>query len=71
MEIMFNDLTHEAQKRLLKEAGITSPEEMNWDIIPVAVIEFWDEGYGPEEDDFTDDINVLLFFNPLYNIGGL
>jgi len=34
-EIMFDDLTEDAQKRLL-EAFNTAPEEENWDIFPIA-----------------------------------
>ena len=29
MEIMFDDLTYDAQKRLLKKAGVTAPKDMN------------------------------------------
>jgi hypothetical protein len=64
MEIMFNDLTCEAQKRLLKEAGITSPKERNWDTIPVAVVEFKEEGSEPEED-FLEDV----FSDDTYDFG--
>jgi len=56
MEIMFEDLTIEAQKRLLKEAGVSAPEDMDWDTIPVAVVEFREEDHLSDEDDFADDI---------------
>ena len=36
-EILFDDLTKESQKRLCKEFK-TSPEEENWEIIPIAYI---------------------------------
>ena len=49
MEIMFDDLTPEAQERLLNEAGVSSPEEMCWGTIPVAVVELI------EQDDECDD----------------
>jgi len=39
MEIMFDDLTYEAQKRLLKEAGASTPEDMDWDTNPIAIVE--------------------------------
>ena len=50
MEIMFDDLTYDAQKRLLREAGVTAPEEMNWDEIPVTVVEFEKDEHDSEED---------------------
>ena len=60
MEIMFNDLTCEAQKRLLEEAGVKSPKEMRWDTIPVIVVGFGKDDHGSGEDfleaDFSDDI---------------
>jgi len=37
-EVYYEDLTPAAQHRL-KEAFNTSPEEENWDISPIAVIE--------------------------------
>ena len=40
MEIYFDDLTEEAQKRLLECAGVEKPEDMNWDVFPITVIEF-------------------------------
>lgn len=65
MEIMFDDLIYEAQVRLLAESHVTSPKEMNWDTIPVAVVEFGDDSSGPEEDDFIDDLYDDCF-GPLY-----
>jgi len=56
MKIMFNDLTSEAQKRLLSEAGVSSPEEMNWDAIPVAVVEFEDKGHDSDEDLLEEEL---------------
>ena len=43
MEIRFDDLTDDAQKRLLREAGVSKPEEMHWDEVPVAVVEFQED----------------------------
>jgi hypothetical protein len=37
MEIMFDDLTSEAQERLLEEAGVSKPKDMHWDEVTVAV----------------------------------
>ena len=38
VEIYFRDLTPKAQSHLLKEFP-TSPEEENWDVVPIAEIE--------------------------------
>lgn len=37
-EIYFDDLTPEAQKRLM-ETFVTTREDENWDIAPLAIIE--------------------------------
>jgi len=61
MKVMFEDLTYEAQMRLLAEAGVESASEMGWNIRPVAVIDLEKEGhhlqknvkdncYGPDYD---------------------
>jgi len=55
MKIMFEDLTCEAQKRLLAEVGVKSPTEMGWDIIPVAVVDFDKDAHGQYENDFICD----------------
>ncbi len=47
VKIMFEDLTYEAQKRLLAEAGVESPREMDWDVRPVAVIDLGKEDGDP------------------------
>lgn len=62
MEIMFDDLTYEAQARLLEAAGVVSPEEMNWDEVPVAIVEFEDE-----EHDSGPDFLVEGFFGETYD----
>ena len=38
-ELYFRDLNEEAQKRLLKFLGISSPEEGNLDVVPLCVLE--------------------------------
>jgi len=43
VEIMFSDLTPEAQKKLLRAFHVRSPEDMNWDVVPIAVIPISDE----------------------------
>ncbi|KPK45307.1 MAG: hypothetical protein AMJ65_00180 [Phycisphaerae bacterium SG8_4] len=56
MKIMFEDLTYEAQVRLLDEAGISSPVEMRWHILPIAVVELKTKMPAIEQDDFTGGI---------------
>ncbi|MHC4115400.1 MAG: hypothetical protein ACYSSL_08805 [Planctomycetota bacterium] len=56
MEIMFDDLTPEAQERLLREAGVSEPEDMHWDTCPVAVVEFREDDHEFGEDDFAEDV---------------
>lgn len=48
VEIYFNDLTTEAQSKVCKAAGIATGADANWDIIPIALVDF-------EE---TDDSNI-------------
>ena len=55
MEIMFEDLTPEAQKRLLREACVLRPEDMDWDELPVAIVEFSDAEHEFKDNDFDDD----------------
>jgi len=44
MEIYFSDLKIEAQKELLRLANIETPEEANWDSIPIAEIPITEKG---------------------------
>lgn len=39
IEIMFDDLNEEMKKELLDFYGIKSAKDMNWDIIPLIVLE--------------------------------
>jgi len=41
IEIFFHDLSEEAQKALLQAFNVGSPEEMNWDVLPVDVLEVY------------------------------
>lgn len=61
MEIMFEDLTPEAQKRLLKEARVARPEDMDWDEMPVAIVEFESEEYDieDEDDDYYEEMDNM------------
>ncbi len=42
IEIYFNDLKPEAQKVFLEKLG-TTPEDENWDIVPIAIYVIEDE----------------------------
>ena len=70
MEIMFDDLTYEAQKRLLEEAQAVSPEDMDWDRYPVAIVEFEDEQDCSDEalleEEFLED-TYDIDLDPQYN----
>jgi hypothetical protein len=39
VEIMFEDLSERKKREILKTFGIKNPEEMNWDIIPITIVE--------------------------------
>lgn len=39
IEIMFDDLNEETKKEVLDFYGIKSAKDMNWDIIPLIVLE--------------------------------
>ena len=39
VEIFFRDLSIEAQKEILKAFKIKDAKEMNWDIMPLSIIE--------------------------------
>jgi len=41
--IYFSDLIPETQKQLLKAFHIRSPETMNWDVFPIALLPLPDE----------------------------
>ena len=38
-EIFFDDLKPEAQQELLETFGLSSADEMNWETLPIAVID--------------------------------
>ena len=42
-ELYASDLTEQAQADLCKKAGVSSVEEMNWDVFPITTIEFENE----------------------------
>ena len=39
IEIMFRNLDETKQAELLQAAGVISPDEMNWGVFPIAVVE--------------------------------
>ena len=43
-EIMFDDLTAEAQQKLLEFEGVQSPSDCNYEIVPVCILERDDQG---------------------------
>ena len=47
--IYFRDLKEDIQKELLEENGISDPKELNWDIVPIAVIPTADTTDGEED----------------------
>ena len=40
VEIYFSDLKPEAQQRYLEAAGVTSADELNADLAPIAICDF-------------------------------
>jgi len=39
IEIMFDDLMESKKVEILKEFELSDPEEMNWAIVPIAIVE--------------------------------
>ena len=46
LELYYNDLTPEAQKKYLKVQGVSDASELNWEVSPIAIIEVEE---NPEE----------------------
>ncbi len=42
-EIMFDDLTEEAQQRFLEFQGLECVEDGNYEIVPIAIVELEDD----------------------------
>ena len=53
MELYFQDLTVAAQKELLKTSGITDPTEENWDVFPIATLDFEERAHLDESDAYV------------------
>jgi len=47
IEIYFSDLNKKAQKELLEEMVVGSPEDLNWDVVPLFLLE---TDFGEEYD---------------------
>lgn len=47
LELYFSDLTAEAKEKYLKVQGVSSADELNWEVNPIAIIEVEEE--TPEE----------------------
>ena len=55
--IFFNDLKPEAQAELLKTFGLSSADEMNWELVPIATVDIED---FDEEFNHIDDVVEAL-----------
>lgn len=40
VEIYFNDLSSKKQAEVLQAAGIETEEDGNWDVLPLAIVDF-------------------------------
>lgn len=43
-DLMFSDLSEEAQQRLLDFYGVQSAADMNWDVFPITTLYTEDQG---------------------------
>ncbi len=48
-EIMFDDLTEEAQRQFLEFQGLEDSKDGNYDIVPIAVIELEDDCFDSDD----------------------
>jgi hypothetical protein len=48
-EIMFDDLTPDAQKRFLEFQGCESESDGNWEVVPIATVDLEDDATEDEE----------------------
>ena len=58
-ELYFSDLTEYAQQELLKKAGISKPEDKNWDVFPIFTFTLDDE--EEEEDVWFRGVDLDLY----------
>lgn len=46
LEIFWDDLTSEAQRRIQKALNLSESDNGNWDVFPLVVLEFDDDAYA-------------------------
>ena len=72
-EIMFDDLKPEAQKEFLEYMGIDNPSEGNYDVVPIAEIDYNDDDEDEDEadeeiclkeDEYTNETDGCLLVDP-------
>lgn len=74
-DIMFNDLKPEAQKEFLKYMGLKDPSEGNYDVVPIAEIDYndgkevVDEVVCLVEGNYTEDDDGCLLVDPDLDFG--
>ena len=56
--IFFNDLKPEVQEDLLKTFGLSSADEMNWELVPVATVDI--EDFDDEFNHIDDCVDALM-----------
>jgi len=54
VEIYYDDLSEEKQQAALEAAGLATPEDGNWDVYPLAVLEYEADEEGNEAEVATD-----------------
>lgn len=57
VEIFFKDLSPKKQQECLDAAGYESPDDGNWDIIPLASVDFEPE---EDEEDFEEGYDRFI-----------
>ena len=56
--IFFNDLKPEVQEDLIKTFGLSSADEMNWELVPVATVDI--EDFDDEFNHIDDCVDALM-----------
>ena len=57
LELYYNDLTPEAQKKYLEVQGVSDASELNWEVNPIAIIEVEDDDECDLKNDMLKQIN--------------
>lgn len=60
VELYYDDLNEKGKEKIQKAIGCTSTEEGNWDVIPLATIDF-EENYNVQDELNKTDENKLVF----------